>query len=330
MGEDAILAIAALADACFTVQRATLLANAGTGTAAAEVVAQNQSVEPPPPDSPVNSMQAKLEVVEFIKESRSQASSLSVDDGSKLLSEAELKAATTALFDTMDTMSKEQLTSMTGKLGEIRKRLGKNPALLRAAGGGEHCVVGPNFETHEPEPQPAMDLQLDLSPAKLPIDARSPKVGSALVPTAAAVAGGTHPVAGYIVRAKRFKVGDRILALTDEHLWLAGTITGLDYYEDGWAAEDVSPYQILLDSECRWEKRYVFAPKDGDSCVRRIPASAHDLPANPKDAKEKRCLEAGSRCPHYHDCTDGLTCPKYHNCGKTHFFCFAVSVIDDS
>lgn len=122
---------------------------------------------------------------------------------------------------------------------------------------------------------------------------------------------------------KRFKVGDRVLALikgsveafgTTESRWRVGTVMQLDYTEDGWASDDIAPYQILLDSACRASSRKVFAPNDDDTCVRAIPASG--IKASDAEETLMRCTDEGEACPLNHHCKHGLECPSYHCCGK--------------
>eukprot|EP01043_Picozoa_sp_COSAG02_P055469 COSAG02_NODE_6433_length_3571_cov_2.170507_1_plen_735_part_00 len=115
----------------------------------------------------------------------------------------------------------------------------------------------------------------------------------------------------------RFKVGDRVLALTrgaTGSRWREGTIWKLDFFEKGWEA--VVPYQIRLDAppSCAAEALYVAAPNDEDTCVRRIPALAKDFPEDPDSIC--RCNQCGKSCPHHHVCDAGLSCSNYHYCGK--------------
>ena len=75
----------------------------------------------------------------------------------------------------------------------------------------------------------------------------------------------------------------------------------------------------MLDSTCRFDKRYVYAPEDDDSCVRPFPKNAHDLHDLDKDRNEEPivlCKDTGEGCPLHHCCDDGLNCGKYHFCGK--------------
>ena len=123
-------------------------------------------------------------------------------------------------------------------------------------------------------------------------------------------------------KAKRFKVGDRVLASFHDQ-WRAGTVSQLDYLEEGWGLEKLAPYQILLDSPCRFEEHYIFAPSDDDYCIRAFPESARDprdLLATDQEHHHgmagKRCVDAGDECPRYHECSDGLDCKMYHSCGK--------------
>ena len=122
-------------------------------------------------------------------------------------------------------------------------------------------------------------------------------------------------------KAKRFKVGDRVLA-SFHNQWRAGTISQLDYLEEGWGLEKLAPYQILLDSPCRFASHYIFASCDDDYCVRAFPESARDsrdLLATDQehhDMAGKRCSDAGDECPLYHECGDGLDCKLYHFCSK--------------
>jgi hypothetical protein len=116
---------------------------------------------------------------------------------------------------------------------------------------------------------------------------------------------------------RRFEVGDRVLAKvdSDDDGWRAGTISQVDYREDDWSSlREDSPYQILLDSSCRFEKDYVHAPCDDDSVVRAIPKKAQDIPLLPPD--KRKCCEAGETCPFHHVCDDKVNCPKFHFCGK--------------
>ena len=46
------------------------------------------------------------------------------------------------------------------------------------------------------------------------------------------------------MRPKRFKVGDRVLAIVNG--WQSGTVTQLDYREDNWEAGQVSAYPFFL------------------------------------------------------------------------------------
>eukprot|EP01043_Picozoa_sp_COSAG02_P016020 COSAG02_NODE_696_length_18385_cov_48.260855_17_plen_774_part_00 len=120
----------------------------------------------------------------------------------------------------------------------------------------------------------------------------------------------------------RFKVGDRVLALTKgsmdvfgttASLWREGTIVQLDYWEKGW--DEVAPYQILLDASCGVKDRHVAAPHDDDSCVRQMPKMAKDFPSDPRLGTECQCTQSGRSCPRHHCCDDGISCPDYHYCG---------------
>ena len=134
-----------------------------------------------------------------------------------------------------------------------------------------------------------------------------------------------------VVRAmeKRFKVGDRVLARMDNDDWRTGTVSKLDYREDGWHPHRVAPYQILLDSKCRFDKTYVFAPADNSFSVRSVPEFARDMRAPylrlgksgewiVVDAERgcRNCLDEGELCSHHHVCKDGIRCPLYHFCGS--------------
>merc|ERR1711898_64362 len=87
-----------------------------------------------------------------------------------------------------------------------------------------------------------------------------------------------------------------------------------DYREDNWEPERVSAYQILLDSECRFEQHYIHAPEDIDEYVRPMPKSTKALLYDSR--KDIKCCGAGVKCPHFHVCDDTIPCPKYHFCGK--------------
>ena len=113
-------------------------------------------------------------------------------------------------------------------------------------------------------------------------------------------------------KEKRFKIGDRVIA--NMEVWCAGTVTEIDYREDNWEPERVSAYQILLDSECRFEQHYIHAPEDIDEYVRPMPKSTKALLYDSR--KDIKCCGAGVKCPHFHVCDDTIKCPKYHFCGK--------------
>ena len=116
---------------------------------------------------------------------------------------------------------------------------------------------------------------------------------------------------------KRFKVGDRVMAIVDG--WRPCTITQLDYREDEWETGRVSAYQILLDSACRYEMDYVHAPEDVDGYVRAIPKSVDDCSSflgRNCSVETEKCCGSGEQCPLYHVCRDTVKCPKYHFCGR--------------
>ena len=119
-------------------------------------------------------------------------------------------------------------------------------------------------------------------------------------------------------KKKRFKVGDRVLASVES--WCPGTVTMLDYSEDDWEHGRTSAYQILLDSECRFERRYVHAPLDVDEYVRPLPTSTvSDLGSAARPCQQnasRKCSRNGEACPLYHVCDDTVDCPKYHFCGR--------------
>ena len=199
--------------------------------------------------------------------------------------------------------------------------------------------------TPEPEPEPEPEapdpeLELEMEPVSDPQERspsskkrrsqkRAPRIVDKRRPAATEASGSTtydgdSPSSDVETPRKpyRFKVGDRVLALTKGSMtafgtkasqWRTGSISKLDYWEEGWEA--VSPYQILLDSGCGVDARYVAAPHDDDSCVRHIPTMAKDFPADPEDP-ECRCNQGGKSCPGYHCCEDGLSCANYHFCGK--------------
>ena len=129
----------------------------------------------------------------------------------------------------------------------------------------------------------------------------------ALVPSPAA------PVAPRSPAKKRFQVGDRVLAKLDSQGWHAGTISKHDYLEEHFAAP--VPYQILLDSACRHDKHYIYAPDDSDDVVRAIPEDVTVFPEDPPE-EVKHCNDAAKQCPLHHECADGIMCPLYHFCGK--------------
>lgn len=60
----------------------------------------------------------------------------------------------------------------------------------------------------------------------------------------------------------RFKVGDRVIANTDEGA-CAGTVVQLNYREPDWPKDVIAPYQIELD-----EGDLIYAPADSDQLVR--------------------------------------------------------------
>jgi len=120
-----------------------------------------------------------------------------------------------------------------------------------------------------------------------------------------------------VCRQRRFQVGSRVLAKIgdDEGGWRPGTISQVDYRDDDWRPDRApSPYQILLDSPCRFENLYVHAPEDHDSVVRTIPENAQDIPH--WNCDKRKCCDAGEKCPFHHVCDDKFNCPKYHFCGK--------------
>jgi hypothetical protein len=131
------------------------------------------------------------------------------------------------------------------------------------------------------------------------------------------------PCAENTCKAKRFEIGDRVLAFADHEGsgtsdWYAGTIVQHDYREEGWAVERISPYQILLDSTCRFEKRYVYAPDDDGDVVRAIPKLVKDIPPVSLVDKQQThaCCDSGENCALHHVCDDRVSCPQYHFCGK--------------
>jgi len=112
---------------------------------------------------------------------------------------------------------------------------------------------------------------------------------------------------------KRFKIGDRVIAKMN--VWCAGTVSQVDYREDHWEQERVSAYQILLDSECRFEQHYIHAPEDIDEYVRPLPKSTKTYEKY-DTRKHIKCCGGGVNCPHFHVCDDNIKCRKYHFCGR--------------
>ena len=178
----------------------------------------------------------------------------------------------------------------------------------------------------EPEPEPDREPAGSAEPAVRP-EGRKPAEGrqeaerrvgapsSARRPRAADTAppASPAPVAPRDPAKKRFQVGDRVLAKLDSQGWHAGTISKHDYLEEHFAAP--VPYQILLDSACRHDKHYIYAPDDSDDVVRAIPEDVTLFPEDPPE-EVKHCNDAAKQCPLHHECPDGIMCPLYHFCGK--------------
>ena len=116
----------------------------------------------------------------------------------------------------------------------------------------------------------------------------------------------------------RFKPGDRVLAryTIGGDGWHAGTVHTLNYSEPGWSRGRTVPYDIRLDSLCRFDNHFVSAPYDDDSCVRALEGASFSELEEKEDTCAPRCNRGGSECALYHVCGDCVQCPKFHFCGK--------------